>query len=289
MPQTPDSHWYRDSAGPSFFIPSQTIATVQASGQSLAGPLQSQGQVSPGQLLMQMPAQAPVQPQVQLPAQAHMHMHVPMQMPLQIPVQIHGQAMGQVPAQMMAHIPMQMYVVAGPVGGYSNLAPSAVPPNIAPAITAPVSAAQPGALGRVTTVMLRNIPVTYDRNMLLTDLDSRGFRGAYDFFYLPIDFQTGNNIGYAFVNLVSEAEVARFRTTYQGLQLSADRSNKICAVCDAQKQGLHQNVEHYRNSPVMGMEEQYHPMVFENGVRRPFPGPTRPLKQVRQRTTRANG
>eukprot|EP00439_Symbiodinium_sp_Y106_P064378 s2561_g10.t1 len=56
------------------------------------------------------------------------------------------------------------------------------------------SALQPA--GGVTTLMLRNIPVTFNREALLADFDARGLRGKYDFFYLPIDFQTGNNLGF---------------------------------------------------------------------------------------------
>merc|ERR1712224_885133 len=34
----------------------------------------------------------------------------------------------------------------------------------------------------ITTVMLRNIPLKYNRDMLLADLNARGFTGCYDFF-----------------------------------------------------------------------------------------------------------
>lgn len=232
-------------------------------------------------------------PGQQMPMQAAQGaVPMPMPMNMQMPMQMQGQQPGQ--------MPMQMFFMPGP-GGFQQMQmppgqapPYTMAPQGNPCMAAPQAAA-PGVppsaqnSGRVLTLMLRNIPVTYDRDQLLQDLDSRGFRPSMDFFYLPIDFQTGNNVGYAFVNLNNETEVERFRKTYHGIQLSADRSNKICAVCDAQKQGLHQNVEHYRNSPVMGMEEKYHPMIFQNGIQQPFPGPTRPLKQVRQRATRATG
>merc|ERR1712150_368570 len=55
----------------------------------------------------------------------------------------------------------------------------------------------------ITTTMLRNIPQRYDRDMLLETLNSTGFGGAFDFVYMPNDFSTGVNLGYAFINFVS--------------------------------------------------------------------------------------
>ena len=40
-----------------------------------------------------------------------------------------------------------------------------------------------------TTVMLRNVPNNYTREMFLTLLDDHGFAGRYDFVYLPCDFK----------------------------------------------------------------------------------------------------
>lgn len=136
--------------------------------------------------------------------------------------------------------------------------------------------------GMITTVMLRNIPLKYNREALLEDMDNRGFAYSYDFFYLPIDFHTGNNVGYAFINFLDEDTVNRFKAIYDGLQLSAD-SAKICQVSEAKAQGKLKNIEQYRNSSVMSMEDKYQPVVFENGIRIAFPPPTRTLKPVKPR------
>jgi len=151
-----------------------------------------------------------------------------------------------------------------------------------------IVAAAPTSDGPVTTVMLRNIPLKYIRETLLADIDARGFTNGYDFFYLPIDFHTGNCVGYAFISFVDPALVARFRAVYDGLQLSPD-SVKICAVSNAKAQGKLKNIEQYRNSSVMSMEDRYQPVVFENGVRQPFPPPTRSLKPVKPRARNAPG
>lgn len=131
--------------------------------------------------------------------------------------------------------------------------------------------------------MLRNIPVTFGREMVISDMHVRGFAGCYDFFYLPMDFQSGNNLGYAFINFVSQAEAERFRFSYDGLSLAADRSKKVCAVAPATTQGMLANVEYYRNSPVMSMPIEFHPLLLQNGVRLPFPPPTKVIKELKPR------
>ena len=54
---------------------------------------------------------------------------------------------------------------------------------------------------RRTTLMIKNIPNKYTQKMLLSTMDEN-FKGAYDFFYLPIDFKNKCNVGYAFINMV---------------------------------------------------------------------------------------
>merc|ERR1719323_675426 len=44
------------------------------------------------------------------------------------------------------------------------------------------------------TVMLRNIPQRYNREVLMEDLDARGFHATYDFLYCPVDFKTAQSL-----------------------------------------------------------------------------------------------
>lgn len=132
-----------------------------------------------------------------------------------------------------------------------------------------------------TTVMLRNIPQKYNSETLMEDMDSHGFNGAYDFLYLPLDFSSKLAVGYAFINFVTKAECARFTEVYDGLKLGSN-SPKTCEVCGAKRQGRDSNVEFYRNSTVMGMEEEYHPVLLKEGMRKEFPTPTKPLGRIRR-------
>merc|ERR1712048_367710 len=60
-----------------------------------------------------------------------------------------------------------------------------------------------------TTLMLRNVPNDYNRDMFLNMLDDECLAGEYDFVYFPMDFQTGSGLGYAFVNFTSHEEALR--------------------------------------------------------------------------------
>merc|ERR1711959_360175 len=100
-----------------------------------------------------------------------------------------------------------------------------------------------------TTLMLRNIPNDYNFYMLKELVDSFGFRGQYDFLYLPVDFRKGANIGYAFVNGVNPAAARRIREAFDGFEDWAIQSGKTCEVSwSFPQQGLAEHVERYRTA-----------------------------------------
>lgn len=142
-----------------------------------------------------------------------------------------------------------------------------------------------------TTVMIRNMPNNYTRAMLLEMMDSKGFRGQYDFIYMPIDFVTRVALGYSFINFVSTEQAECFWDTFDGFTDWMIPSKKICTVSWADPhQGLSPNIERYRNSPVMHekVPDIYKPLLFVDGVRLPFPAPTKKLRAPRIRHL-ANG
>jgi hypothetical protein len=129
-----------------------------------------------------------------------------------------------------------------------------------------------------TTVMMRNIPNNYTRTMILELIDKQGFEKCYNLVYLPIDFNSDAGFGYAFINLVSPEEAERFRDHFQGFNGWTMTSEKVCDVMwSGVHQGLEAHIERYRNSPVMhpSVPDEFKPVVFENGVRIPFPAPTK--------------
>lgn len=58
--------------------------------------------------------------------------------------------------------------------------------------------------------MLRHVPNILRRDSLLELLENHGFKGSFDYFYLPLDFRTGSNQGYGFINFISEEKYTEF-------------------------------------------------------------------------------
>lgn len=141
-----------------------------------------------------------------------------------------------------------------------------------------------------TTVMLRNIPNKYTREMLIKQL-SVDYAGEFDFMYLPIDFKNKCNVGYGFINFRNPAVCARFVANFHGVDvrkcLPGLNSKKIVEVTPARVQGLSENVRRLRNSPVMNQlvdHPEWMPLLFkDNGEDDPFPSPDAPLPPMKPR------
>jgi len=153
----------------------------------------------------------------------------------------------------------------------------------------------PAAAGTNTTIMLRNVPRSLNRTMLLAELESQGFAGKFDFVYLPVDFEDttrcGTNFGHAFVNFVSAQDAARARECFSDFTAWAVQCEKPCeAMWREQCQGLTAHIQKYRNSALMheSVPDENKPVMFVDGVRRPFPGPTQPIKAPKMRRNPAS-
>jgi len=129
-----------------------------------------------------------------------------------------------------------------------------------------------------TTIMLRNLPNDYSRDMLMELLNDKGFESCYDFLYLPMDTKRKVGLGYAFLNLVSHADAVRAFDELDGLSSwKISGSAKVLTIAWGHPlQGLEAHMERYRNSSVMhsSVPDEYKPMVFEDGERVSFPEPT---------------
>lgn len=201
----------------------------------------------------------------------------------------------------------------GAFGGYAGGSPAVIPnpqwhppPMLHEAAATPSGRAKPkkassssasksasSALpGERTTIMLRNIPNNYNRDMVLELLDAEGFATRYDFVYLPMDFHRTAGLGYAFVNLVSVSTAEEMKSHFHGFTAWKLASQKVCEVAWGEPlQGLEAHIERYRNSPVMheDVPDKYKPVLYRNGERIPFPAPTKRLRPPRVKRSCAGG
>mmetsp|Transcript_117746 Transcript_117746/g.329729 ORF Transcript_117746/g.329729 Transcript_117746/m.329729 type:complete len:257 (-) Transcript_117746:112-882(-) len=132
-----------------------------------------------------------------------------------------------------------------------------------------------------TTVMMRNVPDVFSRSDLLALLSQEGYRAQIDFLYLPIDFRTGSNAGFAFVNLTSPDAAKKFCAHFARFSRWGVPAQKRCNVSWARddQQGRSANIERYRNSSVMhgSVAKEHQPVLLADGQALSFPAPTRPL------------
>lgn len=142
-----------------------------------------------------------------------------------------------------------------------------------------------------TTMMLRNIPNKYTREMLV-DVLNQELRGLFDFLYLPIDFQNSCNMGYGFVNFRTIQARDIFVKKFDGVDvckcLPGLNSHKVVEVVPARYHGLDQNVKRMRSGAVMEAlvdHPEWMPMVFdEEGNELPFPmgGPEEVARRAKE-------
>jgi len=180
--------------------------------------------------------------------------------------------------------------------------PISLPRTLAESLTAQRYSPSSATLGRMdgtapepsyrTTLMIRNVPNDYDRSMLLALIDEGGFKGKYDFVYLPIDFASGACLGYSFINMLSHQDAECFRIQFTGFNRWAMPSHKVAEVVWSDShQGLAAQVSWWRNSAVMhhSTPDKFKPVLFANGVRVRFPPPTMDINTPQSASAREQG
>jgi hypothetical protein len=135
-----------------------------------------------------------------------------------------------------------------------------------------------------TTVMMKNLPNDYSRDMLIELLIGQGYAGCFDLVYLPIDFESKSGLGYAFINFAMPEAAVNFQLQFTGFKDWCLASDKVCEVTWGNTlQGLQAHIERYRNSPVMheSVPDYYRPALFCGSERVPFPPPTKKIRAPR--------
>ena len=100
-----------------------------------------------------------------------------------------------------------------------------------------------------TTVMIKNIPNKFNKDILL-DIIDQNFKGTYDIFILPIDINKNRNYGYAFINFINSYFIPYFYFMFNGKKWSNTNSEKICEITYSNIQGKNNLILHYHNKIV---------------------------------------
>jgi hypothetical protein len=95
-------------------------------------------------------------------------------------------------------------------------------------------------------MVVRNVPQRATKHEFLDQLNRSGFGGAYDFAYLPIDFESRLGKGHAFVNFIEPETAAAFAAawhrTYRFDMTTSSESSPL-NVTAASVQGLQANID----------------------------------------------
>ena len=113
-----------------------------------------------------------------------------------------------------------------------------------------------------TTLMLKNICNRLTAEELIHDFVGCGFARTFDFFYLPTDFATKRNKGYAFVNFCSQEFAERFREAYESVKFDRYSTQKVLTCTPAVTQGLEANVLKYLKHKSRVQNPWFRPMIF---------------------------
>ena len=97
-----------------------------------------------------------------------------------------------------------------------------------------------------TTIMIKNIPNKFTRDLLLKIID-QNFKGAYDLFILPTDVNRYKNFGYAFINFSCSYYIPYFYGLFNGKKWGSTNSQKICEITYSKIQGKNNLLSHYSN------------------------------------------
>eukprot|EP00928_Gymnodinium_smaydae_P079558 TRINITY_DN6345_c0_g1_i1.p1 TRINITY_DN6345_c0_g1~~TRINITY_DN6345_c0_g1_i1.p1 ORF type:complete len:148 (-),score=26.78 TRINITY_DN6345_c0_g1_i1:997-1440(-) len=97
-----------------------------------------------------------------------------------------------------------------------------------------------------TTVMVQNLPRDMSQVAFAWGVDGFGFRGLYDFLYMPTCFKSGRSKGYAFVNLLDANLAVSFALVCESRGI---RVSRACVQGHAAiKKYLHRLTRRVRNT-----------------------------------------
>jgi len=145
---------------------------------------------------------------------------------------------------------------------------SELPPAVAEVPDYPRgSATDPMSWDGTLTVMVRQVPRSYTQQLLIDELNSRGFEDMFDFIYLPNDHKRGVNVGYGFINFISAKHAVAFRDAFDGRSLRHYSSSRGCPmrVHPASVQGYDANFKVFAKTKTLQKQDPRFSPLFLRG------------------------
>jgi len=103
-------------------------------------------------------------------------------------------------------------------------------------------------LSGYATVMIQQVPFKYTQSNLIREINGDGFKGTYDFFYLPANARNQGNRGFGFINFLSAELAEKFYARYHAQKLQNHEARMPIAVIPADVQGFEESVECFFSS-----------------------------------------
>ncbi|XP_016469123.2 uncharacterized protein LOC107791552 [Nicotiana tabacum] len=127
-----------------------------------------------------------------------------------------------------------------------------------------------------TTVMIKNIPYSYSRDMLMQFLDQhcsvenekakdsngQNIVSAYDFLYLPMDFKNKRSRGFAFVNFTDHGAVLKFFGAFNNKLNVFPESPRSVKIVTAKIKGKEALVNRFKDTMFDCESEGFLPVIF---------------------------
>jgi hypothetical protein len=118
--------------------------------------------------------------------------------------------------------------------------------------------------GLQTTLMIRNIPLTYTQEALAAEWPNNG---TYDFFYVPCSANMQRNKTYAFINFTSTQAALDFKATWDKVRLPQFTTRKALSITCADVQGRDENLlQLFKKRHWRLKVKECQPLIYENGV-----------------------
>jgi len=118
--------------------------------------------------------------------------------------------------------------------------------------------------GQFITAMIKNIPSRCTCQDVIDAIDSLGFQGIYNFFYLPIRCRKEmKGFGFAFIGFPDAYLTKQFQAAMTGYRFTSRNSPKVVEIVRARIQGLDDCVAHFKSTRTLNSRQS--PIFINDG------------------------